>query len=630
FNQEEQSTQKEQSLNEPSPSSTEDNQMPSSPITTPVDESLIDKSLLEWQDEESAMAIRYRWPNSIEGIVTFCSYVCCPASMYILPRLYGKHGAAFTYCLMIGYIFVGLPAMYLEMALGQYTSTSPHRIFSRMVPAFSGISISMIIIMVLRVVYLAAQLTHVVLLLILSLYFQSDLPWASCDGRNLTGACYDDGGYRDAEGPLLGQSLPFTTYLFEEVYQPLYKAIDYQIASLDLTSNLIFIWVFSTVFVFYGICLVGKVAFVTTAIPLAIAIYFFIRGATLEGFGDGALYLLNPARRLEAFFDPSLYADAITFVLLSLRLGDGGILHIASHNKFHNNVAPDAMIVVSINLLFSLLASFGTFFYLGHISHDVYGHSIDDRYERMKRTIADGVLDSYPIAEVASTITKPMPGFMHAAFFFTAVLLTSVQTLIISLNVIVESIEEKWPHFRRMLRRIFLNVALVFSAFLCGYFMIVQHGYLIIIYFRKYISYALASIVLFEIIAVAYAYRLRRFLANIRTMVGGSIVVKAYWWMNWFIFSPILLVMTILMQIFGWKRTMSTRYYPIKYIDIFGWMLTLLIVGCVPGVFLFHAIRAWRSNAPFKSIFRSDPKWGPADTEDRLNAKKSEKALRAS
>ncbi|VDK42907.1 unnamed protein product [Anisakis simplex] len=439
----------------------EDENLPSSPQTSPSNESLIDRSLLEWQDEASAMSARYRWHNHIERLLTFCSYTCDPASIYIVPRLYGKHGAAFTYCLLVAYLFVGLPVTYLEMALGQYTSTSPHRLFSRMVPATSG--------------------------------------------------------------------------------------------------------------------------------------------ATLEGWVDGAEYLVNPSRRSKSFADASLYADAVTCVLLTLRLGSGGIHHLASHNSFHNNIANDAVIVVLTNIFFSILSVFGTFFYLGYIANSVYYWRTMDRHKRLLFAIESGVLDTFPIAEVASKIKKPLPGFMHATFFFVALTLSTLQSL---------------------------HGVMLLSIFLCAYFTIVKHGYLIIIYFRRYISYSLAYVVLIEIISVVYVYRLRRFLTNIRTMVGGSIRIKAYWWTNWFIFTPVILSISILVQIFGWKPTMSTLYKPAVSIDIFGWLLTFTIIGFIPGVLIYSVIKAYRSNTPIKSIIRSDPKWGPASTEDRLNAKKSEKAIR--
>ena len=85
-------------------------------------------------------------------------------------------------------IFVGMPAFFLELSLGQYARVGANKVFGRMVPAFNGLGYSMI-----ALGFLAHN--NGVLIIAWSLYylvigFQKDLPWGSCDQDWNTVECY--------------------------------------------------------------------------------------------------------------------------------------------------------------------------------------------------------------------------------------------------------------------------------------------------------------------------------------------------------------------------------------------------------------------------------------------------------
>jgi SNF family Na+-dependent transporter len=46
--------------------------------------------------------------------------------------------AAFVIAYIILMIFAGLPTFYMEMVIGQYASLTPHLLYSRMSPIFTG------------------------------------------------------------------------------------------------------------------------------------------------------------------------------------------------------------------------------------------------------------------------------------------------------------------------------------------------------------------------------------------------------------------------------------------------------------------------------------------------------------
>ena len=48
--------------------------------------------------------------------------------------------------LVLHLIFVGLPAFFLELSLGQYARVGANKVFGRMAPAFNGLGYSMIVL----------------------------------------------------------------------------------------------------------------------------------------------------------------------------------------------------------------------------------------------------------------------------------------------------------------------------------------------------------------------------------------------------------------------------------------------------------------------------------------------------
>lgn len=85
-----------------------------------------------------------------------------------------------------------------------------------------------------------------------------------------------------------------------------------------------------------GIHSAGKVVYITATFPYLILLVLIIRGATLPGSLDGVRFYLSSdwSKLLSA----QVWSDAASQIFYSLGIGFGGLLSMASYNKFDNNV----------------------------------------------------------------------------------------------------------------------------------------------------------------------------------------------------------------------------------------------------------------------------------------------------
>jgi len=91
-----------------------------------------------------------------------------------------------------------------------------------------------------------------------------------------------------------------------------------------------------------------------------------IRGLTLPGAGQGLIYYLKPD--FNRLLDARVWSDAATQIFYSLSACSGGLIAMASYNKFNNNCYKDALIVCLINCGTSVFAGMVIFSVLGFMA----------------------------------------------------------------------------------------------------------------------------------------------------------------------------------------------------------------------------------------------------------------------
>ena len=113
-----------------------------------------------------------------------------------------------------------------------------------------------------------------------------------------------------------------------------------------------------------GIKTTGKVVYFTALFPYVVIFILIGRGCSLPGAVDGLIFYLKPD--FSKMGEISVWFAAANQLFFSLGAAWGGMMALASYNKFHNNVLRDTIITVVGDSLTSFTAGFAVFSILGH------------------------------------------------------------------------------------------------------------------------------------------------------------------------------------------------------------------------------------------------------------------------
>ena len=405
---------------------------------------------------------RGNWSNQFEFLLSCLSYAVGLGNVWRFPYLcYRNGGGAFLIPYTIMLLFVGIPLFFMELAFGQFASEGPVTIW-KISPLFTGIGYAMFLMSGLVGVYYNMILAWAMFYLLSS--FTTTLPWSSCDNwwntdacrkfdtKNCTahngtvianGTCILYGSVDETEWHAIIARKENTRMASDEYFHNFVLGISSGIHDLggvkfELAFCLFLCWLIVFVCLYRGVKSMGKVVYFTALFPYVVLTILLIRGLTLDGASDGIKFYLTPEwYRLK---EVGVWADAAMQIFFSLSPCWGGLITLASYNKFHNNCLRDSIVISIGNCSTSVFAGFVIFSIIGFMAHEL-GVPVSE----VAAQGAGLAFVAYPEA-VARLPISPLWSFLFFFMLLTLGLGTQFTLIETVVTTVVDTFPEKLRH----------------------------------------------------------------------------------------------------------------------------------------------------------------------------------------
>lgn len=558
---------------------------------------------------------RAEWSNPVEFILTCVGFAVGLGNVWRFPYLaFRNGGGAFLIPYFICLVFIGIPLFYLEIAFGQFASLGPVNIWKinllmkglgfAMITVSMGIALYYVVIIAWCLYYFFASMT-------------SYLPWQDCDNNWNTCLCQDGKRNFSLPDPWLGARNECLTFDYpvnttgvsvsEEYFRRRVLEITDGFESTggvkwDVTLCNLLAWTIIFIVLSKGIKTLGKVVYFTAIFPYVLLTALLIRGLTLDGYKQGIDFYLTPD--LDKLTDASVWSDAAVQIFYSLSACQGGLIAMASFNKFDNNVLRDTFLVPLINCLTSFYAGFVIFSVLGFMAY-AKGVTVPE--------VAKGGPGLVFIVYPEGLAQMPVAPLWSILFFFMMSTLGFSSAFSI-VETVMTGLLDEFPALSRSKWRVLgFRFGICMTGFLLGLPMTTRGGdYMLTLVDNAVGGFPLLFVGFFELILLCYVYGFFRFKRDIEMMIGDRLCVKpCFWYFGacWLLISPLALLAVIIFKIAQTKPLESDGYlYPDSGQVIF-WLIQVTCLIGIPGWFIYYSCK--------KGLGKPTEDWGPALPENR-------------
>lgn len=609
------------------------------------------------------------WFSKLQFISSALSYIVNLGNIWRFPYLCHKYGggaylAAYTLILVV----IGLPLFLMELAFGQYANEGPITIW-RISPAFEGIGYTMCLISAMVAVYYNMINTWLLHYLLGSLTF-SNLPWSTCDNAWNTAQCFlnpdrptisaancsspNSANASATFSPISADqsssaspssasnttiAIPFTnssilfvgnctakvnSYEFEriinstdDVILPANEYFHNNVLSISSSLNelgglnwdtlfgLMITWGIVFIVMLKDIRLTGKPALATLIMFYLALIALFARALSLPGSAAGVSYYFNPD--WTKWQDIDIWTDATTQVFFTLSPCWGGIITLASMNKFHNNFHADAMLIVALNYVTSIFVGLVSFAILGHMSA-YSGIAITE--------VVEVGLGFVPMVFTEALSKLPLAN-LNSIIFFTVMLFLGIASQLTVIETVITTIVDTWPHKLRYRKPLILMV-LCSVMFILNLIMCFGNGFYMMSLMDTFSGTFTAMVVgILELIAIAWVYGMENFIQDIDDMISvhrNLFPSRSYWYFMWRYLTPSVLFAILLFSFIDLAPSSYRHYQFPEWTLKFGWILTLICISIIPAIafirFLFAPSGSFTEKISY--LCRPSEDWAPS------------------
>ncbi|KAM4801508.1 orphan sodium- and chloride-dependent neurotransmitter transporter NTT5 [Urocitellus parryii] len=560
-----------------------------------------------------------------------------------------KEGSFFMIYIII-LVFVGIPLLFLEMAVGQMLQQGSLDLWKIIGPWAGGVGY-----ISFMVCFITSTYTNVFnswILFYLSHFFQFPVPWEKCP--LLKNASDFD--------PACARTTPSIYFWYQQTLKASDRIEDGGPPVLSLSLPLFVSWCLIGVFIINGLQSIGKVMYVLVVLPYFILFCFLIRSLLLEGAIYGLQHLL--VAKVSALYNVNVWSRAGSQVVFQLGLGFGPIVSLASHMPQSNNCVMDTFIMAVVIVVTLLLFTTFILSVLGFWATVLTYRCNEKNVETLIKLINLGKLprDAYPPADLRENPTsiyntwlnslpqdiknmvlsyipecniqdqflqiKDSQSFsflifaeytsflpwssLWSLFFFLLLLFKELGIMVGFMQGIILPLQDTFSSLRKhtalLTDSMFSPVGIIMLLYLCGLFFTRPSG----IYFMRllneyWIVLPIFFIIICENITVAWAYGAKRFLADMAVLLDRPI--SSICSRLWCYVSPVVLLFLLViilvdlsmkpMTYIAWDSVGSKEVLrPYPSWGLFLVIILFLIVILPVPVYLVYCLC---NGMPFKS-----------------------------
>jgi len=550
---------------------------------------------------------RGNWSGRLDFLLSCIGFAVGLGNVWRFPYLcYKNGGGAFLIPYVIFLTIAGLPLFFMELALGQFSSAGPSLVW-RFSPLIKGVGYAMMTISGIVGIYYNVILAYAIFYFFASFVnFQPEVPWKTCNNTWNTDNCFAFGDDADAFGNGTRVS-PADEYWNNFVLERS-PGID-ETGSLNwkMTLALLCAWLIVFLCLIKGIKSTGKVVYFTATFPYLVLTILIIRGALLDGSMDGIKFYMVPKwHRLQ---DPQVWGDAAVQIFYSLGPAWGGLLAMASFNRFNNNCYKDAVIVALTNCGTSVYAGFAVFSVIGFMSKNL---NVD--IEKVTTSGPGMVFVVYP----EGLSMMPISSLWSSLFFFMVITL-GLDSMFVMTETVITGIVDDFPAKLRE-KKVLFTLAVCTCGFILGLPMVTQAGIYWLTLLDWYSAgFSLFTVSLVEICVLMWVYGYKRFSYDIAAMIGHK--PNVYFLANWVVITPLALIFIL---IFSMVTHTPASYDGIAFPSwaiALGWLMVVAALLWIPGI----GAGVWMKSAfvgsvweKFKHLMSPAEDWGPAMDEHKI------------
>ncbi|TNN51196.1 Sodium- and chloride-dependent GABA transporter ine [Liparis tanakae] len=510
-----------------------------------------------------AEAQRPTWSGRLDFILASVGYAVGLGNVWRFPYLcYSSGGGAFVVPYLIMVLLCGIPLLFMEFSIGQYTRLGPVHALTKLCPLLKGVGVATVVISFVFSTYYNVLMSWTLYYFFNS--FGATLPWISCNNT------WNDVGNCSSGLPGNSTHLQSASQQFFELLQKTSGIEEAGGIRWELFGYLILSWVIVYLCIFKGVKSTGKVVYFTAIFPYFILFALLINNVQLPGAKNGILYFVTPVWR--KLFEVKVWVNAAAQVFNSLGIAFGSMISMASYNKFNNNILRDALIVSLTNSFTSILAGFVIFSAIGYMAHI---HNLP-----VENIATDGpglVFVVYP--EVLST----MPFYqLWAPLFFFMLLCLGLDSQFATVEVAITFIKDEFgPQVLRFLKREeLLTLVMCIVGFLLGIPHVTKGGIFVFQLMDHYTAVvSLVFLAFFEVVAVCWIFGVPRLCLMVERMQGKS--PNIYFRVCWLI-CPLLVLCILISSLVQYTPAHYGKYTYPTWAEVMGWGVSLVSIVWIP------------------------------------------------